>query len=68
MAAPVAYGSSRARVRIGAAAEDYATAMATPYLSCICDLHYCLWQCWILNALSEARDRICILTETTSGS
>ena len=32
----------------------YATAM--PDLSCICDLHHSLWQCWILNSLNEARD------------
>ena len=33
MAAPVAYGSSWARDQLGAAAEAYATAMATPDLS-----------------------------------
>ena len=26
-----------------------ATATATPDLSCICNLHYSSWQCWILN-------------------
>uniref|UniRef100_A0A8D0X0T5 Actin-related protein 2/3 complex subunit 4 n=2 Tax=Sus scrofa TaxID=9823 RepID=A0A8D0X0T5_PIG len=25
--------------------------------SCICDLHHNSWHCWILNPLSEARDR-----------
>ena len=34
--------------------------------SCICDLHHSLWQCWILNPLSEARDRICVLTNMDS--
>ena len=33
----MAHGSSRARGRIGAAAADYATAIATPDLSCICN-------------------------------
>ena len=31
-------------------------------------LHHSLWQCWILNPLSEARNWTCIHTETTSGS
>ena len=34
----------------------YATATATPDLSCVCNLHHSLWQCWILNPLSKARD------------
>ena len=34
----------------------YATATAIWDLSHICDLHHSLWQCWILNMLSEARD------------
>ena len=34
----------------------YATATVTPDLSNICDLHCSLWQCRILNPLSEARD------------
>ena len=38
MDAPVAYGSSRARGQITAAAEGYTTAMATLDLSCICHL------------------------------
>ena len=55
MAALVAYGNSQARSRIGAAAEAYATATAMPDPSRICDLHRSLWQCWILNPLSETR-------------
>ena len=35
----------------------YATATATPGLSHIFDLHHSLWQCWICNPLSEARDQ-----------
>ena len=34
-------------------------------LSCICDLHHISWQCQILNPLSEARDRIQVLTDTS---
>ena len=30
---------------------------ATPDPSHIYDLHYSSWQCWLLNPLSEARDR-----------
>jgi len=31
-----------------------------PDLSCICDLHHSSQQRWILNPLSEARDRTCV--------
>ena len=34
----------------------YATATAMWVPSHICDLHHSLWQCQILNLLSEARD------------
>ena len=34
----------------------YTTAAAMPVLSHIWDLHGSLWQCRILNTLSEARD------------
>ena len=65
IAAPMAYEGSQARGQMGAAAEAYATAMATPDLSCICELHCTLWQHWIRNPLIEARDGTHILTETT---
>ena len=39
----------------------YTTTTAMPDLSHICDLHCSLWQCQILNLLSEARDQACIL-------
>ena len=64
MAAQVAYGSSWARVQIRGAAVVCITAIATPDLSHICDLHSNLWQHWILNPLSEARDGTCILKDT----
>ena len=43
-----------------------AATMATQDLSNIFDLCCSLWQCQILNPLSEARDRTSILTETMS--
>ena len=39
----------------------YTTATATQHPSCVYDLHHSTQQCWILNPLSEARDRICNL-------
>ena len=60
-AAPMAYGSPQFRGQIGAAAGAYATAIATPDLSHICNLHHTLWQCQILNSLSKARDQTHIL-------
>ena len=35
----------------------YAIATATPDPSHVCNLHQSSWQQWILNQLSEARDR-----------
>ena len=43
----------------------YTTATAMPNPSCICNLHWSLWQHGILNPLREARDRIHILTDTS---
>ena len=40
----------------------YSIETATQDLSCIC---YSLWQRWVLNPLSEARDRTHILTDTS---
>ena len=65
MAAPAAYGSSQAKSQTRDAAEAYATATAMLDLSHICDLHHSLWQHWILNLLSEARDHTCILMDTS---
>ena len=58
---------SQTRGQSGAATGAYAAAIATPDLSCICDLHGSWWQCQILNPLNEARDETDILTETTAG-
>ena len=48
--------------------QAYTTAIATPYLSYVCDLHCSLLQCQILNPLSKARDWTHILTKKTLGS
>ena len=68
MAAPMVYGISWVRSRIGATAEVYVTATATQDPSCICDLCCSLRQCQTLNLLSEARDWTHILTDTMSSS
>ena len=54
MATLAAYGGSQAGGQIGAAAVGSKLCLQ-------------LSQGWILNSLDEAKDRICILTETTSG-
>ena len=46
----------------------YTAATATPDPSHICDLQHSARQCWILNPLSETRDRTHILKDTMSGS
>ena len=46
-----------------AAAAATATAMQNPRQ--VCDLHYSLWQCQILNQLSEARDQTHVLMDTS---
>ena len=49
-------GSFLGRGRIELQLPAYATATAMQDVSCICDLHQSLRQCWILNPMSEARD------------
>lgn len=58
MAAPVAYGSSQARVQSEPQLPAYTTAAATPDVSYICDLHPSSQQCRILNPLSRAKDQM----------
>jgi len=43
----------------------YTTAIATPDPSPICNLYHNSWQHRILNPLSKARDRTCILVDTS---
>ena len=43
----------------------YVTATATQDLRCVCNLHHSSWKRQILNPLNEARDRTCVLTDTS---
>ena len=43
----------------------YARATATSDLSRVCNLHHSSQQCWILNPLSEARDRTWVLMDAS---
>ena len=55
--------------RLGVESEPelltYTPATATPDPSHICDLHHSSQQRWILNPLSEARDRTLVLMDTS---
>ena len=64
-ALPAACGSSQARGWIGAAAAALTRATAMPDLNCICAPHHSLWQHRILNSLSRASDRTCVLLDTS---
>ena len=55
----------RLRVELELQLQAYATAIATPDLSCFCDLCCILHQCQILNPLSKAQDQTCILMDTS---
>ena len=44
------------------------TSLGNTGLSRICTLHCSLWQRWIPNPLSKARDQICSLVDPMSGS
>ena len=62
-ATTMAHGSSQAKGQREPWMPAYTTASAIPDLSCICDLHYSLQQCRILNPPREARDRTHILMD-----
>ena len=53
------------QVKLELQSPAYTTAIATPDLSSICNLHHSSWQCQILNPLSSARDRTHILMDTS---
>ena len=55
------------KVKLELQLQVYATAITTPDLSRICNLHHSRQQYQILNTLSEARDQTHILAETASG-
>ena len=61
-AKPVAYGGSQAR---GLQLLAYTTATGMQDLSLVCDLHHNSQQHWILNPLSKARDRTCVLMDAS---
>ena len=62
---PVAYGSSQARGWIGATAASLHHSHSNARSEPVCDLHPISWQRWIPNPMSEARDRTCILMDTS---
>ena len=64
-AAPMAYGGTQARGRIGAVAAGLCHSHSNRDLSCVCDLHHSSWQHQILNWLSKARDRACVLVDAS---
>ena len=64
-AVPAAYGSSQVRLELELQLPVCTTAIATWDPSCICDLHHSSRQRWILNPLSEDRDRTHIFMDTS---
>ena len=59
-----AYASSWVRRKWELQLWAYTTATATPEPSHICELRHNVWQCWILNSLSKARDQTCLFMDT----
>ena len=55
----------RLRVQLELQLSAYTTVTATRDLNCVCDLYHSSQQCPIHNPLSEARDRSCILMDTS---
>ena len=45
--------------------QTYTTATAIPDPSHVCNLHHSCQQHWILNLLSEAKDRTCVLMDAS---
>ena len=65
-ATPMAYGSSKSRGAVGAAAAGHITATAMLWdLSHVCDLHHSSRQHWILNPLSKAKNQTQVLVDTS---
>ena len=63
MAVPAAHGSFWAGVKLEL--QQPATVTAMPDPSHVCHLLCSLWQCWILNPRSEARDQTLVLMDTS---
>ena len=51
--------------RLGVEPDPQLLATATTDPSNVCNLHHSLWQCWILNPLSQAKDPTCVLMDTS---
>ena len=64
-ATPMAHGSCQARDQIRATAAGLHHTTATRDLRCLSDPHYSSQQRQIPNPLRKARDRICILMDTS---
>ena len=64
-AIPVAYGSSWARVELELQLLATAIVTAAQDWSRICDRYHSLWQWWMLNHLSEARDQTWVLMNSS---
>ena len=64
-AALTAYGGFQARGPLELQLPAYTRATATQDPSCTRDLHHSSQQHWILNTLSEARDRTCVRLDTS---
>ena len=55
----------RLGVKLDLQLPAYATATATPDSSHVCNLYHSSWQQWIPEPLSRARDRTCILMDSS---
>ena len=64
-ATPAAYGGSQARSLIGAVATGLPHSHSNSGSELRLQPAPHSWQCWILNPLSKARDRTCILTDAS---
>ena len=64
-ATPAAYGGSHARGGIGAVASSLRCCLSNARSEPRLQSNHSSWQDWILNPLSEARDRTCILVDTS---
>ena len=61
----MAHASSRLGVESELQLLAYTTATATQDPSCVCNPHHSLWQHWIFNPLSSARDQTRVLMDAS---
>ena len=62
---PLFLGPNLWHIRAAAAGLCHNHSNTSNDPSCFCNLHCSSWQCQILNPLSRARDRTCILMDTS---